>query len=108
MFPKRFPDPQAGAQQEKESAEVDKARRRSGKWRAIRNVLAHNGMQASPQQVVATLAVLGMDVTEALVRQVKLEMLKEAARAERQRARVVKVERPRVQRPPKKPPRRSP
>jgi hypothetical protein len=74
--------------------------------RAIHNALARLGMQASPKQVVAALASFGIDVTEGLVRQVKVEMLKEAAQVERQRAKVRNADRPKVRRPPKVPPRR--
>lgn len=83
-------------------------RRRRGvsKTRAIQNTLARLGMQASPTQVVAALAGCGIVVTEGLVRQVKVEMLKEAAKAERQRVKVSdRLEQRR--RPPKVPPRRS-
>jgi hypothetical protein len=75
--------------------------------RAIRNTLARLGMQASPEQVVAALAGLGIVVNEALVRQVKVEMLKQAAKVGRQQVRPPQIERPRVRRPPKLPPRRS-
>jgi hypothetical protein len=44
----------------------------TSKTRAIQNTLARLGMQASPEQVVAVLAEFGIDVTEALVRQVKM------------------------------------
>jgi hypothetical protein len=64
-------------------------------------------MQASPGQVVAALANFGIDVSEALVRRVRVEMLKEVARAERQRAKVLGAHRPRVLRPAKVPPRRG-
>jgi NAD(P)H-dependent FMN reductase len=74
---------------------------------AIRNSLARLGMQASPKQVVAALAEFGIDVNEALVRQVRVEMLKQAAKSERQQVRTPQVERPQVRRPPKVPPRRG-
>jgi hypothetical protein len=64
-------------------------------------------MQASPQQVVAVVASFGIDVTEALVRQVKVEMLKQAAKVERQRVKIPNAGRPQVRRPPKLPPRRN-
>ena len=54
----------------------------TSKARAIQNALARLGMQASPEQVVAALADLGIVVNEALVRQVKVEMLKQAAKVE--------------------------
>ncbi len=75
--------------------------------RTIRNAVARLGMQASPKQVVAFLANFGIDVSEALVRQVKVEMLKEIAKAERQRVKVPNTARPTVRRPLKVPPRRS-
>jgi hypothetical protein len=77
------------------------------KARAIQNALARLGMQASPEQVVAAVASFGMDVTEALVRQVKVEMLKQAAQVERQQVKVPNADRPTVRHPPKVPPRRS-
>jgi hypothetical protein len=78
-----------------------------GKTRAIQNALARLGMQASPKQVVAAVAEFGIDVSEGLVRQVKLRTLKEAAQVERQRVKAPKAERPQVRRPPKLPPCRS-
>ena len=59
-------------------------RRRKGtsKARAIQNALARLGMQASAKQVVAALAGFGIDVTDAQVCQVKVEMVKQAAKAE--------------------------
>lgn len=75
--------------------------------RAIQNTLARLGMQSNPAQVVAFLASFGIDVNEGLVRQVKADMLKQAARIERQRVKAATVERPQVRRPPKVPPRRS-
>jgi hypothetical protein len=74
--------------------------------RAIRNAVARLGMQASPKQIAAFLSNFGIDVSEALVQRVKLEMLKETAKAERQRVKVPNVARPTVRRPPKVPPRR--
>jgi hypothetical protein len=64
-------------------------------------------MQASPEQVVAVLAEFGIDVTQALVRQVKVEMLRQAAKVERQRVTSPKAVRPQVRRLPKLPPGRS-
>ena len=75
--------------------------------RAIQNALARLGMQASPKQVVAVVASLGIDVIEALVRQVEVDMLKQATKVERQRVKVPNADRPTVRRPPKVPPRRS-
>jgi hypothetical protein len=79
----------------------------TSKTRAIQNALARLGMQASPAQVVAALADIGIVVKEALVRQVRVEMLKQAAKVERQQVRTPQIERPQVRRPPKVPPRRS-
>jgi hypothetical protein len=64
-------------------------------------------MAARPAQVVAALADLGIVVNEALVRQVKVEMLKQAAKSERQQVKGLKAEPPQVRHPPKLPPRRS-
>jgi hypothetical protein len=75
--------------------------------RAIQNALARLGMQARPAQVVAALADIGIVVNEALVRQVRVEMLNQAAKVERQQVRTPQIERPQVRRPPKLPPRRS-
>ena len=76
------------------------------KKRAIQNTLARLGMQASNQEVVAALAEVGIGVTEGLIRQVKVELLKEAARGERQRARLPATLH-RLQRPQNIPPRRG-
>ncbi len=59
-----------------------------GRRRAIQKALGRLGMQASNREVVAALAGCGMSVTEELVRQVKVEMLKEASKGERQRVTV--------------------
>jgi hypothetical protein len=75
--------------------------------RAIRNAVARLGMQASPKQIIAFLANFGIDVSEALVRRVKVEIWKETAKAERQRVKVPNTAQPTVRRPPKVPPRRS-
>ncbi len=83
------------------------AKKSISRTRAIRNALARLGMQASPKQVVAALAEFGIDVNEGLVRQVKMDMLKQAAKSERQRVRTPQIERPQVRCPPKVPPRRS-
>ena len=77
------------------------------KTKAIQNTLARLGMQARTKEVVAALANFGIDVSEALVQRVKLEMLKETAKAERQRVKVPSAARRTVRRPPKVPPRRS-
>ena len=60
-----------------------------GRRRAIQRTLGRLGMQASNREVVAALAECGMGVTEEFVRQVKVEMLKEASKVERQRVRFV-------------------
>jgi hypothetical protein len=64
--------------------------------RAIQNALARFGMQASPKQIVTALADFGIDVSEGLVRRVKVEILKEAAKVERQQVRIPKAQRPKV------------
>jgi hypothetical protein len=79
----------------------------TSKRRAIQNALARLGMQASPKQVVAALAEFGIDVTETLVRQVKVQMLKRLAKVERQQVKASTAERPQVRHPRKVPPRRS-
>jgi hypothetical protein len=64
-------------------------------------------MQASNQEVIAALAEFGISVTEGLVRQVKVEMLKETAKCERQK--VVdpgRFQRRQMRLPPKIPPSR--
>ncbi len=78
-----------------------------GRGRAIQKTLGRLGMQASNQEVVAALAECGMSVAEELVRQVKVEMLKEAAKAERQKVTVPdRFQRRQMRRPPKIPPSR--
>ena len=79
----------------------------TSKTRAIQNALDRLGMQASPEQVVAALAEFGIDVAEALVRQVKMQMLKRVAKVERQQTQIPRAGRPQARRPPKVPPRRS-
>jgi hypothetical protein len=79
----------------------------TSKRRVIQNALARLGMQASPKQVVAALAEFGIDVTETLVRQVKVQMLKRVAKVERQQVEGSTAERPQVRHPRKVPPRRS-
>jgi hypothetical protein len=81
--------------------------KKSSRTRDIQNALARLGMQASPQQVVGALAAFGIDVNEGLVRQVKVEMLKRAAKVERQQVRASTAKRPQVRHPRKVPPRRS-
>jgi hypothetical protein len=72
------------------------------KKRAIQNMLSRLGMQASNKKVVAALAAVGISVPEGLVRQVKVEMLKEATRVERQQVRIPdRCKRRQFQRPPK-------
>jgi hypothetical protein len=60
-----------------------------GRRRAIQKTLDRLGVQASNQEVVAVLAKCGMNVTEELVRQVKVEMLKEAAQVEQQKVMIL-------------------
>ena len=75
--------------------------------RAIQKTLGRLGMQASNQEVVAALAECGMSVAEELVRQVKVEMLKEAAKVERQKVTVpARFQRRQMRLPPKMPPSR--
>jgi hypothetical protein len=69
------------------------------KTRGIQNTLARLGMQTSAAQVVAELAEFGIVVNEALVRQVKVEMLKQAAKVECQRVKTPNTQRPQVRRP---------
>jgi hypothetical protein len=77
-----------------------------GKKKAIQNTLARLGLQTSNREVVAALASFGLDVSEALVQQVRIQMQKEAAKIAQQRVRVP-ARALRIQRPPKMPPRRS-
>lgn len=78
-----------------------------GRRRAIQKTLGRLGMQASNQEVVAALAECGMSVTEELVRQVKVEMLKEAAKVERQKVTVPdRFQRRQTRLPPRIPPSR--
>ena len=83
------------------------AKKGISRTRAIQNALARLGMQARPAQVVAALADIGIVVNEALVRQVRVKILKQAAKVERQQVRTPQIERPQVRCPPKRPPRRS-
>jgi hypothetical protein len=83
------------------------AKKGISRTRAIQNALTRLGMQARPAQVVAALADIGIVVNEALVRQVRVEMLKRAAKVERHQVRTPQVERPQARHPPKVPPRRS-
>jgi hypothetical protein len=78
-----------------------------GRRRAIPKALCRLGMQASNREIVASLAEFGIDVTEGLVRQVKVEMLKEAANVERQKVTVPdSCKRRQIRLPPKIPPSR--
>ena len=78
-----------------------------GRRRAIQKTLGRLGMQASNQEVVAALAECGIGVTEEFVRQVKVEMLKEAAKVERQKVTVPdRFQRRQMRLPPKIPPSR--
>ncbi len=64
-------------------------------------------MQASLKQIIAFLASFGIDVSEVLVRRVKMEMLKEKAKSEWLGVKVPNTARPTVRRPLKVPPPRS-
>jgi hypothetical protein len=78
-----------------------------GRRQAIPKTLGRLGMQASNREVVAALAEFGIGVTEELVRQVKVEMLKEAAKCERQKVTVPgRFQRRQIRLPPKTPPSR--
>ena len=78
-----------------------------GRRRAIQKTLGRLGMQASNQEVVAALAECGMGVTEELVRQVKVEILKEAVNVERQKVTAPdRFQRRQMRLPPKIPPSR--
>jgi hypothetical protein len=55
--------------------------RTTGKRQAIRNALFRLGLQTPPKVVVHALAQQGVQVSEELVRQVRVELLKEATRA---------------------------
>jgi hypothetical protein len=78
-----------------------------GRRRAIQQTLGRLGMQASNRDVVAALAVFGMSVTEGLVRQVRIEMLKEVTTMRRQKTTVSDhLKRRQVRLPPKIPPSR--
>ena len=72
------------------------AKKGVSRTRAIQNALARLGMHASPKQVVAFLANVGIDVNDGLVRQVKIDMLKQAAKSERQRVRTTQIGQPQV------------
>ena len=88
-------------------ARQDSGAQDSGKRRAIQKPLGRLGMQVSNQEVVAALAECGMSVTEVLVRQVKVEMLKEPAKSERQKVMVPdRFQRRQIRLPPKIPPSR--
>jgi hypothetical protein len=76
------------------------------KKRTIQNTLARLGMQASNKEVVAALAEAGIGVAVGPVRRIKVELLKEAARVERQQVRLP-ARSGRLQCPPKIPPRRG-
>jgi hypothetical protein len=79
------------------------------KKRAIRDALCRLGLHARPAQVVAALADYGMSVSEELVRAVVFELLREAARAERQRSKARTADRtaPPLRRFARVPPRRD-
>jgi hypothetical protein len=63
--------------------------RSTGKKQAIKNTLARLGLHATPKAVVHALGQQGVKVSEELVRQVRVEMMKEATGA-----RTGKVSRP--------------
>jgi hypothetical protein len=80
----------------------------ASKKRVIRATLSRLGLQARPAEVVASLAACGVEVSEEMVRAVALELLREAARAERQRIRArTPVVPPPARRVNKVPPRRG-
>ena len=54
--------------------------RTAGKKRAIRNALYRLGLHTTPEAIARVLRGQGVLVDEGLVRQVRFEMLKEAAR----------------------------
>jgi len=58
------------------------------KRRAIRTVLARLGMQGKPQEVVETLESYGVSVGPQLVRSVKLQILRDDAKAARERVKL--------------------
>jgi hypothetical protein len=70
------------------------AKQSISRTRAVLTTLARLGMQASSKQVVAALAEFGIGVNEGLVRQVKVDLLRQAAKSERQRVRTPQMERP--------------
>jgi hypothetical protein len=57
------------------------AKRRTAKKRAIRNAFFRVGLHTTPEAVVHAFAEQGIQVDEQLVRQVRIEMLKETAGA---------------------------
>jgi hypothetical protein len=83
-------------------------KRHPGKKRAIKETFSRLGLQSRPAEVVASLAACGVEVSEGMVRAVAWELLREAARAERQR---IKARKPVVVAPGKRvnkvPPRRG-
>jgi hypothetical protein len=66
------------------------------KKRAIQSALARLGLQASSKQIVAALADMGIAVNEDLVRRVKFDMVKQAARVEGQNLSIPKLQRPKA------------
>jgi hypothetical protein len=79
----------------------------TSKRRAIKAALSRLGLQARPAEVVAALGACGVTVTEAVVRAVAFEVMREQARAELRRARAGRPKVvPRVRRLPKVPGRR--
>lgn len=78
-----------------------------GRRRAIKQTLGRLGMQAANNEVVAALAECGILVSEEMVRQVRVEMLKEVAKVERHKVTVPgRLQRRQVRLPPKIPPSR--
>ena len=62
--------------------------RRSSKRRAIQNALGQLGWHASGKDVVALLASYGIEVSEGLVSNVKVESLKKSEEVKRQKTKV--------------------
>ena len=76
--------------------------------RAIRNTLDRLGMQAKPEQVVADLESHGMEVSDRFVSLVKMQMLRDDAKAARERSK--RPPKPKARRRPQRrkiPPRRQ-
>ncbi len=54
--------------------------------KAIRNTLRQLGMHAGPEQVIEAMQRYGIDVSKRLVSDVKAQLLREEARAQREQA----------------------